>query len=300
MKKDFLSLIKTKVVLFDGGMGTMLMHRGLAEWEVPESWNIARPEDLRDVHRAYIEAGAEVVQTNTFGANRIKLKSSDAGRALDLEKVNVAAVEAVREAVESSGRDDVFIAGDIGPTGQFFPPVGTLSPQKAREAFREQAGFLDSAGVDLFLIETMFDVNEAIEALRGVREVSDRPVVVELTFELKPRGYFTMMGTTPEEGLEMLAGEGADVLGSNCTITSSDMIELARVMREATDKPLLFQPNAGKPEMEGGRAVYRQKPEEFALDMMEIVRIGANAVGGCCGTSPDFIRALHEHLVAGR
>jgi len=286
-------------MLFDGGMGTMLMQKGLAEWEIPETWNIERREDLVEIHAAYIEAGAEVIQTNTFGASRIKLSSSDAGKKLDVVEVNRSAVEAVAEAIKRSGRDDVFIAGDIGPTGKFLPPVGDLSLEDARKAFREQAKALDEGGVDLFLIETMFDVREAVEAMRAVRDVSDKPVVVELTFEKKQKGFFTMMGTSPEDGIEVLLKEGADVLGANCTITSDVMVELAEVMRAATDKLLLFQPNAGKPEMEHGRPVYKQKPEEFAADMMKIVKIGADAVGGCCGTNPDFIRALHSHLIRG-
>lgn len=299
MKRDFLAAVRSKVMLFDGGMGTMLMQRGLAEWEVPETWNVERQKDLIEIHTAYIEAGAEVIQTNTFGASRIKLSSSDAGKRLNATEVNEAAVRAAAEAIRRSGRDDVFLAGDIGPTGKFLPPVGNLSVEDARSAFREQARVLDESGVDLFLIETMFDVREAVEALRAVRDVSDKPVVVELTFEKKERGFFTLMGTSPEEGVEELTKEGADVLGSNCTVTSDVMIELARIMRAATDRPLLFQPNAGKPVMEHGKAVYRQKPEEFASDMMEIVEIGANAVGGCCGTNPEFIRALHSHLVKG-
>jgi len=261
-------------MLFDGGMGTMLMQKGLAEWEIPETWNIERREDLVEIHAAYIEAGAEVIQTNTFGASRIKLSSSDAGKKLDVVEVNRSAVEAVAEAIKRSGRDDVFIAGDIGPTGKFLPPVGDLSLEDARKAFREQAKALDEGGVDLFLIETMFDVREAVEAMRAVRDVSDKPVVVELTFEKKQKGFFTMMGTSPEDGIEVLLKEGADVLGANW-------------------------PNAGKPEMEHGRPVYKQKPEEFAADMMKIVKIGADAVGGCCGTNPDFIRALHSHLIRG-
>jgi len=299
VRKDFLSAIKTKVMLFDGGMGTMLMQRGLEEWEVPETWNIERQDDLVEIHAAYIDAGAEVVQTNTFGATRIKLSSSEAGRKLDVAEVNRRAVEAVVEAVKRSGRDDVFIAGDMGPTGGFFPPVGDLTPEKVRDAYREQAHSLDDAGVDIFLIETMFDVREALEAVRAVREVSGKPVVVELTFEKKPKGFFTLMGDSPEDGIEALLKGGADVVGANCTITSDVMVELAGVMRPLTDAPLLFQPNAGKPKMEHGKPVYTQKPEEFALDMMNIVRIGANAVGGCCGTNPDFIRALHAHLIKG-
>ncbi|RKZ07393.1 methionine synthase I, cobalamin-binding domain-containing protein [bacterium] len=299
MSLDFTEAIERKVMLFDGGMGTMLIAKGLTDREVPEGWNIERPEEVKAVHSAYIEAGAEVIQTNTFGANRIKLAASEEGRSLDPSEVNERAAAIARETIDESSRSGIFLAGDVGPTGLFFPPVGNLTPGEARNAFKEQASALERGGVDLFLVETMYDVREALEALRGIREASGKPVVVELTFERKPRGFFTLFGDTPSEGASKLASEGADMVGSNCTIASADMIELARIMRTEIDAPLIFQPNAGKPEMEHGKAVYRQRPEEFAADMMEIVRIGANAVGGCCGTSPEFIRMLHEHLVHG-
>lgn len=296
MKPDFGKVIGKKVILFDGGMGSMLIAAGLGEGEVPESWNVSDPDKLIEVHTAYLEAGAEVIQTNTFGATRLKLSSSEAGRAVDVVEANERAVENVRKALEDSDKGARFIAGDIGPTGLFFPPVGRLTAEDAHAAFREQAQVLERAGVDLFLIETMYDIREAVEALRAVREVSDRPVVVELTFERKPKGYFTLVGDTPESGVEVLLDEGADVVGSNCTLSSGDMIDLVHEFRGLTDVPLLFQPNAGRPVMEHGKAVYRQSPQEFAEDIEGIVRAGASAVGGCCGTNPDFIHAVYERL----
>ncbi len=299
MKRGFEELIGRKVVLFDGGMGSMLIAAGLREGMVPESWNLSRPDTVLHVHAEYIAAGAEVIQTNTFGATRIKLSYSSSGRDLDVAEVNAAAAGLVQRAREESGRSGIFAAGDIGPTGQFFPPVGALTEKETLAAFREQAEALEKAGVDLFLIETMYDIREAVAALRGVRAVSGKPVIVELTFEKKPRGYFTLVGDTPAKGIETLLGEGADVVGANCTLASGDMIELAAEFRSATKSPLLFQPNAGSPEMEHGVAVYRQRPEEFAEDIERIVRAGANAVGGCCGTTPAFIRAVHDRLTHG-
>lgn len=299
VKQEFRELIKRKVILFDGGMGSMLIASGLREGEVPDSWNLSHPDKVKSVHAAYIEAGAEVIQTNTFGATRIKLASSASGGKLDVAAVNEAAVRLVLEAREDSGRGGIFVAGDIGPTGRFFPPMGTLTEEGALEAFREQAGALERAGVDLFLIETMYDLREAVAALRAVRDVSSRPVVVEQTLGRKPRGYFSMVGDTPVRGVEMLLEEGADMIGANCTLASGDMIELAAEFRSATDAPLLFQPNAGSPELEHGVPIYRQHPEDFAKDIERIVRAGANAVGGCCGTTPDFIRAVHDRLTHG-
>jgi methionine synthase I (cobalamin-dependent) len=300
MTKDFLSTIKRRVVLFDGGMGSMLIASGLTQREVPESWVISKPEKIAEVHAGYIEAGAEVMTTATFGANRIKLQSAEAGRKLDPAKVNEKGVELARKAIEHSGKHDRFIAGDMGPTGLFFPPVGQLRAEDARAAFKEQARVLDRAGVDIFIIETMYDLREAAEALRAVREVSTRPVVVELTFDRKAKGFFTMMGDTPERMADLLLKEGANVIGSNCTLQSGDMLDLALEFRLTTDALLLFQPNAGRPVMEHGLPVYKQRPQEFAQDIVKIVASGANAVGGCCGTTPDFIRETHTFLTHGK
>jgi methionine synthase I (cobalamin-dependent) len=300
MTKDFLSTIKRRVVLFDGGMGSMLIASGLTQREVPESWVISKPEKIAEVHAGYLAAGAEVMTTATFGANRIKLQSAEAGRKLDPAKVNEKGVELARKAIEHSGKNDRFIAGDMGPTGLFFPPVGQLRAEDARAAFKEQAQVLDRAGVDIFIIETMYDLREAAEALRAVREVSTRPVVVELTFDRKPKGFFTMMGDTPERMADLLLKEGANVIGSNCTLQSGDMLELALEFRLTTDALLIFQPNAGRPVMEHGLPVYKQRPREFAQDIVKIVAAGANAVGGCCGTTPEFIREMHTVLTHGK
>lgn len=297
MGSDLKELIQRKVVLFDGGMGTMLISSGLARGQAPEEWNIQHPEIVREIHHKYLEAGAEVVQTNTFGATDIKLSASSSGKKPDVDRLNEVAVELVREAIEQFGAEGRFVAGDIGPTGKFFPPVGTLEPKEARKSFKQQAAALHRAGADLFLVETMYDLKEAVEALRAIGEVSDRPVVVEMTFDHKPNGYFTIMGDAPGKVVDTLFGEGADGIGANCTISSGEMIDLAVEMRKLTDKLLLFQPNAGSPEIKHGKEVYRQKPDEFADDMTEIVEKGANAVGGCCGTTPEFIRALHDRLV---
>jgi methionine synthase I (cobalamin-dependent) len=297
---DFLSIVKRRVVIFDGGMGSMLIAAGLTQRDVPEAWVLSKPEILSGIHAAYLEAGAEVLTTATFGANRIKLDASDAGKKLDADAVNAKAVELARRAIDRSGKRERFVAGDIGPTGQFFPPVGTLDAGAARAAFREQARILERAGVDLFIIETMYDVREAVEALRAVREASSKPAVATLTFERRPRGYFTMMGDTTEKAVELLPKEGATALGANCTLQAHDMVDLAEEFRLVTGGLLLFQPNAGQPVMERGIPVYKQRPREFAEDVVRIVEKGASAVGGCCGTTPDFIRAVHELLIHGK
>ena len=299
-KHDFLETIKRKVVIFDGGMGSMLIAAGLTQREVPEAWVLSKSDTIGEVHAAYLEAGAEVVTTATFGASRLKLQSSEAGKKLDAARVNEKGVEIARKAIERSGKKDRFVAGNIGPTGLFFPPVGALKADAARAAFREQAKALAGAGVDLFIIETMYDLREAVEALRAVKEASNLPAVVTLTFDHKPLGFFTMMGDTTDTAVETLLEEGASVVGANCTLQSGDMIELAEEFRLLTDAPLAFQPNAGRPVMEHGVAVYQQRPREFAGDAVKIVAAGANAVGGCCGTTPEFIREVHAALIHGK
>ncbi len=296
MEHDLRETIKRKVVLMDGAMGSMIIAAGMREGETPESWMLENPSKQTIIHTAYIEAGAEVIQTNTFGASRLKLEASDAGKRIDPVEFNRKAVELVRRALRERGATDRFIGGDVGPCGRFFPPVGELTADEAASNFTEQIGALVEAGVDLILIETMYDLREAVEAARAARAATDKPVIVEMTFEKRPKGYFTMMGDTVEKVVETLTEAGADVIGANCTLTSDDMLGLATEFRSLTDKPLVFQPNAGQPVIERGRAVYRQAPEDFARDIELIVRAGANAVGGCCGTSPAFVRAVHDRL----
>ncbi len=295
-QKDVLETIKRKVVLCDGGMGAMLIAAGLGRKDVPESWNVSNREKLVEIHTAFLEAGAEIIQTNTFGANSLKLHASEAGRSLDVTEVNEKAAENARKALDDYNATDRFLAGEIGPTGLFFPPVGQLTGEEARKAFKEQALVFERVGVDLFLVETMYDIREAIEALRAIKDCSNRPVVVELTFEKKPKGYFTLVGDTPEKMVEVLLESGADMIGANCTLSSDEMLDLVTEVRMLTDAPLLFQPNAGNPVMEHGAPVYMQRPQEFADDIEKMVRAGANAVGGCCGTTPDFIRSAHDRL----
>lgn len=293
---EFLEALKEKVLLFDGGMGSMLIAAGLGEGEAPDEWSITRPDVLIDIHKKYLEAGADVIQTNTFGATSIKLAASCRGEAPETGALNRKAAEIARQAIDEFGAPGRFLAGDIGPTGEFFPPMGTLSVEAAKKAFGEQAAALDKGGVDIILIETMYDIREAVEAIRAVKEVSDKPIICELTMDRKKRGYFTIVGDTPGNAVDILIDEGAAVIGANCSITSGEMLDLAVAMRFLTDVPLLFQPNAGLPSLSEGRAVYGQKPEEFAADIMKIIESGANAVGGCCGTTPEFIKAIRERI----
>jgi 5-methyltetrahydrofolate--homocysteine methyltransferase len=281
-----LELAKEKTVIFDGAMGTMLMAAGLKPGEGPELWNIEKPSVIVDIHRKYFEAGSHVVHTNTFGGNAIKL--ADRGLSDKMEIINAKAAKLAREACPA-GR---FVAGDIGPTGKLLKPLGDLAIEEAEEAFFQQARALVSGGVDLISIETMFSLGEALAALRGARRLSDVLVIAALTFNRTKKGFFTVMGDEVTQAVSAFEKAGADVVAANCSLGSKDMIDLTAEMRASTSKPILIQPNAGKPSTRKGVTTYRQTPAEFAEDGKKIREAGANMIGGCCGTSPEFIKEL--------
>jgi len=286
----FLELIKRRLVLFDGAMGTSLIASGMAAGDCPEEWNLSHGEIIAGVHQAYARAGADVLQTNTLGGTPMKLKAS--GLADRAEEINAQAVRLARRVCP----DHCYVAGDIGPTGQFLPPVGACTPDQLRDAFRAQALALAGEGVDLFIIETFYDLQEILLAVEAVRSVSDRPVAATLSFEKKPRGFFTMMGNTTEDCARRLIAAGADVVGTNCNLGSAEMAEFAPLWRQASEGPVLIQPNAGQPQVVNGRLHYQQKPETFAEDIVTIARSGIDAVGGCCGTTPEFIERIRRRL----
>jgi methionine synthase I (cobalamin-dependent) len=268
----------------------MLMARGLSSGEVPEKWNVERPEVVREVHQAYFSAGSDVVQTNTFGGNRLKLR--DKGLEDDLLKINRMAVSLARE-VCPPGK---FVAGDVGPSGKLMVPFGPYEAKEMEEVFSEQGRVLIEAGVDLISIETMFSLEETLTAVRGIRAVTDVPIFASMSFDLKPKGYFSLMGETPEVCVKALQENGADVVGSNCQLGSREMIDLTKELGRWADVPVIVQPNAGSPIFRGGRTVYEQSPQEFAEDILRIVEGGAHVVGGCCGTDPRFIQEVKQRL----
>ncbi|MBS1238309.1 MAG: homocysteine methyltransferase, partial [Deltaproteobacteria bacterium] len=285
-----LELAKKKTVIFDGAMGTMLMAAGLKAGESPELWNIEKPSLVAEIHRQYYEAGSDAVHTNTFGGNAVKL--ADRGLAEKTEKINVEAARLAREACPAGK----FVAGDIGPTGKLLKPLGDLAIEEAEEAFFRQAQALVKGGVDVVSIETMFSLQEALAALRAAKKLGDVTVIASLTFNRTKKGFFTMMGEGVKQAVSAFEEAGADVIASNCSLGSRDMIDLTKELRAATRRPVLVQPNAGKPETQKGVTFYRQTPAEFAQDCREIRSSGADMIGGCCGTNPEFIRSLVHAL----
>jgi 5-methyltetrahydrofolate--homocysteine methyltransferase len=291
---DFRDLVRRRTVLFDGAMGTMLFGAGLADGDPPESWNYERPAEVEAVYRAYYEAGSDVVQTNTFGGTPIKL----AEHRLE-DRVFEAGSRAARSA-RAVCPEGCYVAGDVGPTGKFLRPMGKYTVEQFTAAFGAQIEGLREGGVDLISIETMYSLDEALCCLRAAREAGGLPVVVSMTFDRNPRGFFTLMGETVRRCLEVLADHGADVVGSNCSHGSEVFLDLARLLRDSTDLPVIAQPNRGQPVLEGDAVVYRQTAEEFASGMLDIAALGINVVGGCCGTDPECIARTRAALDAAR
>jgi 5-methyltetrahydrofolate--homocysteine methyltransferase len=292
MSISILDLLKQRTVLLDGAMGTELMKAGLGQGECLDAWNIDRPEAVQDIQRRYFEAGSDAVVTNTFGANPIKLAAF--GLQDRCREFNLAAVRLVQE-VRPEGR---FIGGDIGPTGKFLKPMGEFEESQFEEAFLAQASALAEAGVDFFIIETMYDLREALCAVRACLKASPLPVFASLTFNRTPRGFFTIMGDSPAKGLKAMEQAGAVAVGANCTLDSEAMADLVKIMRPETSLPLIAQPNAGQPEIGAGReATYSQDPENYVRHLVRSIEYGAQVVGGCCGTDPDIIRRLAEVII---
>jgi 5-methyltetrahydrofolate--homocysteine methyltransferase len=289
MSISILDLLKQRTVLLDGAMGTELMKAGLGSGECLDAWNINRPEIVQDIQRRYFEAGSDAVVTNTFGANPIKLAAFGLQhRCREFNKAGARLTMEVRP-------EGCFVGGDIGPSGKFLKPMGEYEESELEEAFLVQTSALTEAGVDFFIIETMYDLREALCAVKACRRASSLPVFACLTFSRTPRGFFTLMGDSPAKGLKALELEGAAAVGANCTLDSEAMVDLVKIMRPETGLPLIAQPNAGQPDVLGGRdMIYSQGREDFIRHLVRAIESGAQVVGGCCGTDPDTIRGLAE------
>ncbi len=273
-----------RVLITDGAWGTRLQELGLDPGEIPDAWNLAHPERVEQVAREYVEAGSDVILTNTFRANRITLAA--AGLADRTREINQSGVELSRRAAAGRAR----VAASIGPTGKMLM-TGEVTPEELHAAFLEQAEALAAAGADALLIETMSDLEEARIALRAAR-TAGLPVIVSFAFDTGRNRDRTMMGVTPEQAAAEMQAEGADAVGANCGAGIDRFPALCARMRQACSLPVWIKANAGLPEWREGRAVYSTDPTEFAAHLRALVEAGASFVGGCCGTSPDFVRAL--------
>lgn len=278
------ALAQGHLLVADGAAGTLLMASGLPSGTPPDLWNVENPEAVISLHRAYVEAGSQIILTNTFGANRLKLQKS--GLENRVAELNRAGVELARQA--SAGR--AYVAGDLGPTGELMEPLGPLNFDAAVEVYKEQASALVEAGVDLLWIETMMDLEEAKAALSAARQVTDLSVLCSLTFRKKGR---TMMGVSARQAAEELYACGASAIGANCGEGLEVVTEVLDQMGQVLPGvPLIAKPNAGLPKMVAGAPVYDTGPDEFARYMQGFVQKGARILGACCGSSPAFIEAI--------
>jgi 5-methyltetrahydrofolate--homocysteine methyltransferase len=285
---DLKTMLQARGVLVaDGAWGTLLWKRGLAPGTAPERWNLERPDEVEAVARAYVEAGAQIVLTNTFGGSRWKLARAGLGNRT--AEVNRRGVELSKRA--AGGRALVFAS--IGPTGDFVAPLGTRTEKEFLDCFAEQVAACADGGADGLVIETMTALDEARAALVAARRAAPAlPVAACMTFDRGARGYATMMGVTPERAARELDAAGADLLGSNCGTGIAAMVEVARLMKPATARPLWIKPNAGAPRLVDGRTVFRETPQEMAAHVPDLIAAGARVIGGCCGTTPEHVRAL--------
>lgn len=282
MARDLMVALANGTLVCDGAMGTMLMASGV-ECRCPEELNLISPETVRRVHAAYLAAGAGVLETNSFGGNRPKL--AKAGASVSVLEINRAAARIARDAVG----DSAFVAGSIGPLGEFLEPLGELTKEEAVAIFREQAEGLAEGGADFFVVETMYDLGEATAAVEGAA-ATGLPVAATMTFDTNGR---TMMGVTPAQALTELRTAGAFAVGANCGVGPEETLRAIEEMhRAAPGVWLMAQPNAGVPAVEGGKTVYTVGAEEMASWSRRFLESGVKILGSCCGSSPDYTTAI--------
>ncbi len=277
-------MLSSAPVICDGGWGTELHAVGLNPGEIPDGWNLLHPERVKRIAARYVDAGSRVILTNTFQANRIALERAGLGDNILL--INRAGVILSRAAA----RDEAYVFASAGPTGKLLAD-GSITEDEVRSAFKEQTSILAAAGADAIVLETFSDITEAALAVSAARETG-LPVIASMVYDSGKQHDRTMMGTTPEDAARALEQAGATVIGANCGTGIRDVIPVCERLHGATSLPIWIKPNAGLPEMAGGKVTYRQSPEDFAGYARALRKAGASFIGGCCGTTPEFIRAL--------
>ena len=279
-------------LIFDGATGTYLQNNGVEPGGSPELMNAANPEVIKGMAKHYFDAGSDIVLTNTFGGNKFMLDRYGAGdRLFELNRL-------AAEHARSVAPEGKFVAGSIGPTGEFIEPLGTATEDELYETFSEMSKAFEAGGADAVMIETQLAIEEAAIAVRAAKETTGLVVMATMVFDKGPRGYFTMMGVTPEQAVEGLEEAGADIVGTNCGNGIERMVEIATRMRAVTDKYLVVQSNAGLPIIKNGETCYLETPEFMAKHYRELAELPINILGGCCGTTADHIRALVQSVRA--
>lgn len=288
--KNIINEIRQRGVLVsDGAWGTFLQEKGLKPGECPESWNLTRPLDVLDIAQSYIKAGADMIETNSFGGSRIKLSAYGLGD--KTHEINKAAAEISRKAAGH----DCFVLGSIGPTGKLLI-MGDITSEELYTTFKEQSIALAEGGADALVIETMSDPEEAVIAIRAARDNTSCEVICTMTFERSVDGsYHSMMGTSPAEAVPLLIEAGASIIGANCGNGTMGMIEITKAIRNVNkDIPILIHSNAGLPIYLDGKTVFPESPFQMANLTSQLIDAGASIIGGCCGTTPEHIRKISE------
>ncbi len=288
------SLLNKRAVLLDGGMGTEFQRRGVPAGTHPDLLNLTDPEIVKAVIKSYAEAGSDIVLTNTFGSTRFVLEKH--GEADKLADINRRSAQIAREVANEVTDHEVFVFGDLGPTGVMLM-LGEVPESAIFDAYAEQIAALKEGGVDGIAIETSSDPNEAVQAVKAAKSL-DMFVAVTATFDSGKKKDRTMMGATPEKFVEAVVAAGADVVGSNCGRGIEGFPAICERMTAVTDRPLWMKSNAGLPQTVDGVTIYSQTPEDFAAQAVKLLDLGVKFVGGCCGTNPDFIRALRAQIDA--
>jgi 5-methyltetrahydrofolate--homocysteine methyltransferase len=285
---ELLQSLPSGPLVTDGAWGTQLQLAGLGPGQCPEEWNLSRPDRVERVARSYADAGSQVILTNTLGANRLQLCHQGLGDRVP--EINRAAAQISLRAAA----DRALVFASIGPTGKL-AALGEISEAELTDVFTQQSQALAEAGANALLLESFTDLDEIRPAITAAK-ATGLLVVASMVFDSGPAHDRTMMGKTPEEVAKALTAAGADVVGANCGRGIDGYVSVCQRMREVTDLPLWIKPNAGIPELVDGRTVYRTSPEQFAARVLDLVRAGARFVGGCCGTSPEFVTAINQAL----
>lgn len=288
---DIKEYIKNNILIFDGAMGTMLQQKGLKMGDNTELYGFKNPDKLMDIHKLYLEAGANVITTNTFGANELKLDKLG----YTVEEIVDNAVNIAKKAIEKSDKSKQrFIALDIGPIGEMLEPIGTLSFDRAYEIFKRQVIQGEKSGANLIIIETMIDLYEAKAAVLAAKENTHLPVFCTMTFDENGRSF---TGCTPESMVENIEKLGVDAIGVNCSLGPQKLIPIVEKIAKVATVPVIVQANAGLPEIIDGQAIYNVNSEEFFISVKKFVQLGASIIGGCCGTNPDFIKKISDNML---
>ena len=282
-----------ETLISDGASGTFLQQNGLEPGGDPEAFNVDNPEVVKRMAKEYYDAGSDIVLTNSFGGTVFRQRHY--GFSEKVSEFNMLAAQHAKSQAPK-GR---YVFGSVGPTGEFLEPLGNVSESEMYEAFRDQVVALESGGANGVVVETMTAMEEASIAIRAAKENTKLIVAATMTFDKGPRGYFTMMGITPEKAAEGLEAAGADIVGSNCGNGIENMIEIAQKMRDVTEKPILVHSNAGIPDLKKGEIIYPESPMYMLEGFLKLKEVGVNIIGGCCGTGPEHIKALSDAIKKG-